>query len=98
MGSPNSLSRARVFEKDSFHRAMGRACRCGPARPLKMRSTAGVGPLDRLALPLCIRTHFAHDTGSAAGERGEGPAARLELSGPAAASCRRGPPCFPPPT
>ena len=33
---------------------MGRACRCGPARPLKMRSTAGVGPLDRLALPLCV--------------------------------------------
>eukprot|EP00964_Phaeocystis_antarctica_P039274 scaffold22465_cov60-Phaeocystis_antarctica.AAC.4 len=27
------------------------------------------------------RTNFAHDTASAAGERGEGPAARLELSG-----------------
>eukprot|EP00964_Phaeocystis_antarctica_P074079 scaffold45509_cov69-Phaeocystis_antarctica.AAC.2 len=30
---------------------------------------------------LRIRANFAHGTGSAAGERGEGPAARLELSG-----------------
>ena len=38
-----------------------------------------------------IRTTFAHDTGSAAGERGEGPAARLELSGSSCSySCSAG--------
>eukprot|EP00964_Phaeocystis_antarctica_P125809 scaffold89487_cov69-Phaeocystis_antarctica.AAC.1 len=85
-------------------RAIDRACGGGPRATLLTFATHAFRAMSVSLVPVSIigvnlypiRTNFAHDTGSAAGERGEGPAARLELSGSSCCQLLRGPPLLPP--